>query len=201
MTTYIAFDIEKAGCGLIGHPIFSIGICVGDADGNVLQKKRINLRIGWPLVDDNGRIKNYGSFEPRCWDQFWSKQPKDLVEQLKSGAVDQHEGFASFSRFLDTFEDNAEVVFLSDNPSFDIATLDANLERYSNRMPLRYSASWAYRTVVDTDSVMDLLPKRELAKITEKFVDPFVVHDHDPANDAEYIYRSYVAVRSHFTKN
>ena len=140
--TYVAFDIEKAGCMNYAHPMVSIGYAVGDSEGKLLDKNKINLKVTWPKVNENGVVTNYGDFEPRCWDEFWSKRPTSLITNLQENAVSQAEGMQVFANFLDGLEKKYEkIVFLSDNAGFDIAALDINLERYVRRIPLRYSTT------------------------------------------------------------
>lgn len=191
---YVSFDIEKAGKMTIKHAVVSIGYCVGDAEGNVLEKNKINLKVGWPVIDDEGTVVDYNAFEKRCWDEFWSKQPESLINNLKENAVPQTEGFLRFSDFLDQLETKyKKVVFLSDNAEFDIGSLNVGLEIYCGRGPLRYTSAGKYRSIMPPDDLLESLDSNLQTKLVEKYITPYVVHDHDPSNDAEYIYRQYVA--------
>lgn len=193
MKAFVAFDIEKTGCLNYTHPIVSIGYVVGDSKGNLFEKKKINLLVKWPQCDLKG-INCYGDFEPRCWDEFWSKRPSELLKALQQNALSQEEGLKQFAEFLNSLELKYEsIVFLSDNASFDIAALDVNLERYAKRNPLRYSTTGKYRSLLPPDDLFETLSVEQQNELSKKYITPFVVHDHDPSNDAEFIYRQYIA--------
>lgn len=175
--TYVALDIEKAGA-MNKYPIVSIGWCVGDSNGNVLEKRKLNLQVDW----------NH-DFEPRCWNEFWAKMPLELIESLKLNALPQPEGFAYFSNWLNQLEEKYnKIVFLSDNASFDIAALDNNLERYCGRMPLRYTSDNRYRSIIAPDDILWTINRDKLEDLYKQY------SDHDPSNDAECIYRQYMEV-------
>lgn len=187
-TTYIAIDIEKAGCLISKHPIVSIGYCIGNDQGDIYKKGKINLKVEWPY-----------DFEPRCWNSFWSKQSKEMIDNLKENAVEQRDGFVLLNDMISKWERDYEtIVYLSDNPSFDIANIDYNLEKYCDRKPLRYSSKdESYQNVISTDDLFYSLNKATTDDIQREFIEPFVKHDHDPANDAEVIYRQYIGYKLH----
>ena len=194
--TYVALDIEKTGCMHYKHPVVSIGYCVGDGQGNIYTKNKFNLTVNWPTIN-NDNIIDFGDFEPRSWKEFWMKQDNKLIDELKKDTVTQAIGFQAFNMLLKNLEEKyGELIFLSDNLSFDIACLDINLERYCNRRPLRYSSfSDNYQSVLPADDLLYSLPQEIIKEATEKFITPYVKHDHDPMNDAEYIYRQYIAYK------
>lgn len=196
---FVALDIEKAGALHIKHPIVSIGWCIGDADGKVLCKDRINLNVKWPTIEQNPDVRDYGDFEPRCWDEFWSKRPRDLIDSMKANAYEQKKGIEQFARLLDFLETeypspNHEIVFLTDNPAFDIAALDVALELQVGRMPIRYDSKGRYRSIQIPDEAMHLLSAHDARDLVRAYVDCVVKHDHDPSNDAEHVYRQYLLV-------
>lgn len=200
---YLALDIEKTGSKNLQHPICSIGWCLGLEDGTVLEKNRINLKVKWPIKMADSL--DYGDFEPRCWDEFWSKHPSALVELITRDAVGMTTGMFQFSALLDRLEEQYpspeyKLTFLSDNASFDIAALDVNLERYVNRIPLRYSKTCKYRAIEAPDDMLDVFPSHVVKKLVAQKIDPYVSHDHDPANDAEHIYRQYLLMQHLKTK-
>jgi hypothetical protein len=194
----VTFDIEKTGRMNLGHPINSIGWCVGDLFGRVLQKSKINLKVRWPtIVSEDTKTMDYGDFEPRCWDEFWSKRPPALIEELKKDAHEQEFGMTKFATWLDVLEKEYpeathKIVFLSDNASFDIAALDVNLERYTKRGPIRYSLSGKFRSLYPPDDMLAIVPDDVLEPLIKKRIDAVVEHDHDPSNDAEHIYRQFI---------
>jgi len=198
-TILVALDIEKAGCQLMTHPIISIGWCIGDTDGTVLDKSSLNIQTDWPITNESGKVIQYGAFEPRCWDEFWSKQSPELIRELKRDTIPQPVALQYFSSFLDSLENKYpenthKIKFLSDNAAFDIATLDYNLEIYAGRRPLCYSKTGKYREVEALDNMLDMLPS-EIVNVEKVKINDLVKHDHHPANDAEVIYREWLLAR------
>lgn len=55
----LAIDIETNGPDVLRHEIISIGYCIGDTDGKIFTKGRINFRFST-------------EFEPSCG-KFWSR--------------------------------------------------------------------------------------------------------------------------------
>lgn len=183
---FVAFDIEHTG-----ETLLAIGMCVGNELGQVLQKKRVNVSVKWPDGD------LLGDFEPRCWNEFWSKQPQSLIDTLKTNAVSLKDAIDMLVDWLNELErlyppTDYKIKFLSDNPSFDIGNLDWYLKTQCGRRALRYSNDGTYRSVKNPNDMLEMFPKekveQELAKIRS-----IIKHDHDPANDAEFIYRQYLA--------
>lgn len=185
---YVAFDIEHTG-----EILLAIGMCVGNEDGDVLKKKRVNVKVHWP--DDH----SLGDFEERCWNEFWSKQSSELIATLKENAIPLKHAIETLAGWLNELEttypsSDYEINFLSDNPSFDIGILDHYLKTICGRRALRYSLDGVYRSVENPDDMLKMFLKQdvegELNLIRNK-----VLHNHDPANDAEFIYRQYLAAR------
>lgn len=59
----VAFDIEAAGHSEQAHGLVAVGVCVL-LGGEVIHKQR------WVVVREEGK-----SFEPRCLQEFWMKNP------------------------------------------------------------------------------------------------------------------------------
>ena len=41
---------------------------------------KFNIEVKWPMVKKNGKTTEYNDFEKRCYDEFWSKQDKKVIE-------------------------------------------------------------------------------------------------------------------------
>lgn len=197
----VAVDIEKTG-STFNHPCCSVGFYVSDLDGKKLQTLKVNLWVDWPVIT-NDKL-DYRDFEPRCWDEFWSKQPADILEKAQQECIPQAIGWKKICNFIDTLEvlypsDTHKIVFATDNASFDIANIDYNLLRYCSRMPMRYTKTENYRSIVAADDMFDMLPA-EIRNKERKLIDEQVTHDHDCINDAKYICLQYIAVRRYLNK-
>lgn len=196
---YVAVDIEKTGSQLLAHKIISIGLCVGNETGEILERKRIDLQVKWFTQDD------YGDFEPNCVDEFWDSRPELRPLFDHPGALPQATGILQFADWIDNLEERFphpayKIKFVSDNPSFDIATLDLACEIHAARRPIRYSARQypdargtrhQYRAIEVPWKLLDAFPEvevnREVARIKET-----LTKKHDPVQDAEFIYRLYM---------
>ena len=189
---YACFDIEKAGDGPFRHPVVSIGAVVGDAEGNVLRKLRINLKVDWPvkLADE----WQYGDFEKRCFHEFWEKLDPALVETLKRDAHPQEQGWALFAEWFNKLELelDGELWVCSDNPSYDISNINVNLDRYCARPGMHYKCQskgkYEYRGDIRDPTEMakaftDTMSKEIKAKAASK-----CAQTHLPDDDAENIY-------------
>ena len=205
----VSLDVEKAGMMPLKNPIVSIGHCVGDLDGNILDKGRHNMTVQWPVEKDfktneadqttidikDSQKMDYGDFEPICYEEFWSKQPPALIGLL------QDTNRRSFNKCIRLFvnwlnaleqqypEDTHTIRFLSNNPNYDFGAIDSVLEREVGRLPARCSTSGKYRSCTNPKNMLDMLPDNLRATYDKKIT---AMHDHDPANDAEYVYRMYL---------
>lgn len=186
-TIFVAHDIEKTGSFISSNPVISVGFYLGDENGNEIDKRRFNLEVNWP--DENG---NYNDFESRCWNEFWSKQDSNIIEDCKKDCKDQKTSWIEIKDFINDLEKKyTKIKFLTDNASFDTATIDYNLEKYTGRAPMRYSTSGKYRSVISSDDMLDMLPEDKFNKVMEN-IKSKAVHDHNPVNDAKFIYLMYI---------
>lgn len=206
----VAVDIEKTGDRLMADRIISVGLQIGYPEnpeptgeddptplkGWLIESKRFNFQVEWFDVEK----KTYGDFEPRCVDEFWSRQSETIIADCKENALPPKEGWASFRGYIDSLEEKYpyqqyKLRFLSDNPSFDIAGIDCELERYDHPILRRTKGAFPwphnYRSVVAADDCLFILPKNSQDYIM-KDIKEVVQHDHNPLNDAYCIYLYYV---------
>jgi hypothetical protein len=194
-TAYVAHDIEKTGSFLIQNPVISVGFYIGDENGNELEKKRFNMEVNWPETDD------YKDFEPRCWNEFWLKQDKSIIDDCKIDAKDQKTSWNELKIFIDSLEEKyTKIKFLTDNASFDTASIDYNLEKYTDRVPMRYSTNGKYRGVISADDMLDMLPEDRFNEAMTNIKNN-AKHDHNPVNDAKFIYLMYIEAMKYKNNN
>jgi hypothetical protein len=148
---------------------------------------------------DGSQVLSYGDFEPRCWHEFWAPRP-ELQDFIKQNVVSPQEAMLQFAKMLADLEiefpeNRFKIKVLSDNPSFDVGRLDMYLDKYVQRMPVRYSGLHRYRSVDAPDDMLSVFPKEVVKTLIQTKIDPVVQHDHNPANDAEHIYRQYLLVQ------
>jgi DNA polymerase III epsilon subunit-like protein len=193
MTTYIAVDIEATGASYKKHKVLSVGFVVGDGTV-VLERKRFNVLALWKPVEEGG------DFEARCINEFWSKMDEKTKEECKRDAVEDFVAWKAIEGWLNEMEHKYEKIeFLTDNASFDIARIDYCLDKYCDRLPMRFSTTGKYRAIYSADDMYEMLSSEQRA-ICDKQIAEIVVHDHNPVNDAEYVYMQYVMVMKYRLK-
>jgi hypothetical protein len=188
---YVAHDIEKAGVHMIKYPVVSVGFVVAD-DIDVIEKRQFNISVNW-YENIDGACVHYGDFEKRTVDEFWNRIPID-PRGMQANAKPAAEAWAEIRAFIDALETeyaDAEIIFLTDNNSFDTANIDYNLELYTGRAPMRFSTSGVYRAVINADDMFSMMSDKDQqsarAMIAER-----VTHSHNPTDDAHYIYEQYI---------
>jgi hypothetical protein len=174
-----AIDIEKDGDRL-NDPVLCFGTCLGTPNGRIIEKKiwYLPIQSEKPLGEYWNRPENLPLY------QFFRKAGADTT---LDGAVKK------FVEYYDNLEERFPTINLklvTDNPAYDIESLDYLVHTVANRPPLRYSSNGKkYRTVIDVSQRMNALHIKELLNTK---VSQVAVHDHRPDNDAEYIYRLWV---------
>jgi hypothetical protein len=199
-TILVSVDIEKAGCLIAKHPVISVGFSVGDTNGRLFSQRKFNVSVNWFQKDSEGNVTNYGDFEKRCVDEFWSKLPQSTIEKCLTNPepLPAESAWIAIGAWIDFLEElypigEYEIKFVSDNPSFDIGNIDYCLERYAGRIPMRYTSKGKYRSIVTSDDMLYMLPTKALVEAKER-IDNQVTHDHDCVNDSYNIMLQYVEV-------
>lgn len=183
----VSVDIEKAGC-MFKYPIISIGFVVGHKE-EINERIRFNIKVVWKSEKDGG------DFEDKCIKEFWSKQKNEIINGCKENALPPKEAWILIEKWINELEtkypiDKYKICFLTDNASFDIASIDYELEKYRDRPPMRYSSDGKYRSVYSADDMLSVLNDVDKVKVYKK-IDNIVKHDHNPVNDAYHIYLQY----------
>jgi hypothetical protein len=183
----VAIDIEKAGCMPLTHPIVSIGFVVGHKE-TILEKKRFNFAVDWRSESEGG------DFEDRCINEFWSQRSQDIIDGCKENALPAEVVWPTVVAWINELETTYpapehKIYFLTDNGSFDVAGVDNAFQKYAKRKPMRYSSSGVYRSVVSADDMFYMLGS--LRDVATKEIKEIVVNDHNPVNDAHYVYMQY----------
>jgi len=192
----VAVDIEKSGSMMAKHPVVSVGFCIGNIDGSVIEKKRFNLIVQWFILNPGQDLHFWGAFEPRCVREFWSKQSEAMIQAcgqnpLSSSQPDGWKEIAAYVDGLETRFPSREIIILSDNPSFDIGNIDHHLEKYANRAPMCYSSKGKYRSVKDASDMFSMMPAARQRESSDVIGD-IAPYDHDPCDDAHSIMLQYV---------
>lgn len=195
-TVYLAIDVEKVDDGQ-GAAIVAFGACLGDAHGKVLQT------ASWYPA-----MPSYAKFGERCKAEFWDKHV-GLYESFAARARPAAEVYAEFRCWLDALElQYPKIVILSDNPAYDLGAIDNRLEKYCDRLPVRYTSTGVYRWVSDWSERSDALGcYGKVREIAAKLMGDRLKRAHNPEIDAEYIYhcsviteRIRVAIKSDLDK-
>lgn len=192
-----SLDIETSGAKYTKHGILSIGWCAGRTDGT-FDSGQINMSL--PEGTD---------FEQKCWEEFWSKNISTL-QKLKEGAVSPVEGIKNFISILDGYEQDYDVMIITDNPSFDIGFINYYLATYLDRNPLTYDSFEKYRPIFDTDcytrGVLHMqynnkwTSDRDIIAHLNIDTSEFTSHSHTPKDDATRIFQLHRAVLQKLAK-
>lgn len=183
---FVAVDIETLGAWYC-HPVVAVGFAIGDHKGNILETKLFTISANWKPCSQGGDM------EDRCYNEFWSKHP-DMMRVYQKDAVEPPIAWNMINEFINNLEKkypDKKIKFLTDNAAFDIARIDFNLEKYCKRLPMRLSTTGKYRALYGADDMLAMLPPRA-RKEADKVIDTIVIHDHNPVNDATYVYHQYI---------
>jgi len=196
----VAVDIEKTGDRLLADRIISVGLHVGTKYGETKKYKKFNFLVEWFDL----KAKTNGDFDPICVDEFWSKQSKEVIRQCQENPepLERVAGWKAFRKYIDDLEDEFpneqyKIVFLTDNASFDIASIDRELEQYGGFKLLRRTHRnyknfrHNFRSVIAADDMFKMLSDLQQETCQAK-IDAVVKHDHNSLNDAHCIYLQYV---------
>lgn len=192
---YLAIDIEKAGDRFC-DPILMIGCCLGDNKGKIIESKAFC-----------GPVPAKEEFDKRCWDEFWVKN-LNILERIRETGI--AEGVKTKEQMIDNFmtyyydldtrfgpftrSGNKRLIVLSDNPAFDISSIDQALIQQGNyTYPLRYMKTGQYCRVEDPSERSGGFPSKKSKQIMDK-VRVMTPHDHWAENDAIGIYQWMMAV-------
>lgn len=183
-TVIFAFDIEARGKSPSKHGIVSCGIIVGNLKGNVIYKMRLNIS------ELPGQ-----TFESRCMEEFWNKQP-ELLTELSKDQITPEQFAKKFREILDLCDCNYNVYLLCDNPAFDAKFIDYYLD-LAGCDSMQYKADGkTYQSVHDSDSYARGYMKYKFDKPWMSDRDLGVeipdLPTHYPENDAERIYNVHL---------
>lgn len=189
----LSFDIERSGA-TTEYDTIALGASVVDAELKELDRYYCNCYF-----------PKETKFEPRCWEQFWSKHLDTLAVLTYTGdktklerEKEMIEGFQNFRSKWEkkSQEDKLEYYLTSDNNVYDGGFInDLIYKHMPNTLPIPYHASnQEYEAFFESHSMAKgfLLANGINAdwglvdKIRTLYDVPksTVVHDHNPANDA-----------------
>ena len=180
---YLAIDIEKGGDCPTRHPLLALGVCLGSAAGGVLEKKTWCLK---PLPTQ--------TMEDVCVTEFWAHH-SDLLDRIQAAAADPAEGLNSFNEYLCGLHARfpaATFGILSNNPAYDIGTLDAVMCASFRDRPIRYLGDGKYRSISDPS---EMVKGQNSKKKVYSWAMARAKADHWPENDAEFIYWTFIAAQ------
>lgn len=144
MIMYVALDIESFGPRL-DDPVVAIGYVVGDESGHIKESGVICIEADVKQI------------EQQCYDQFWVHQ-QALLKRIQEHAIPSPDAWFTFKEWIDGLETkypDDTIIFLSDNPVYDIGKLDFHLYMYTQRAPLRYTTLLKYRSIEDPSEQLE----------------------------------------------
>jgi len=193
----VAIDIEKAG-PLPTSKIVSIGVTYGPLEEKVeLKTLKINVQARWPKPTEDSSL----DFNAQTWKQFWKRFPDAISAAMTNpDPVMGWEAANLFSGLIYRLEEEYpakdwDIRFVSDNPSFDISSLDYMLDKEIHQPPMRYTRHGPepeYRDVYCVDTLLMQFPKPLRDSIKTQAVSAAGPgQPHDAAWDARLIWWQY----------
>jgi len=173
----LAIDIEKLGDYQDAH-IVAIGFCFGDVAGNVIERKAWYISMG-----------EHDKIEERCKREFWDKN-QGLLEHFLSKGRPASIVYGEIAEWLKELEEKyPKIVILSDNPAYDLGGFDHLMQKYTGRLPLRYTTAHGYRWVADySERAYALGIEKEITEAAKKRMGMTEEDKHHPEKDAEFIF-------------
>ncbi len=180
----IALDIETSGSRVSKNGIIAVGYYIGTIDNREIEKGTIYFNLENKEFDDD------------CKAQFWVKHiQKQVLAKANQFGLPPDQAIFKLISIIDRMDQIYKCDIISDNPVFDCGFINYYLDVYLNRPPLQYKLGKYHRHIVD---VRSMIHNRDLWKKTKEEIRkkyPNIKHDHDPMNDATYIYFSYICAR------
>ena len=138
---HISIDIEKLG-PLFNQPLIAVGIFVGDESGRYINGYEFCFL---PPNDENYKqdkpFPRLSSQKDLSTLEWWTKDPNNLkvLEYIRNQSESLETGFPKLVKCIDNVKREAkqkgiDVEFLSDNPAFDLATVDYHIFVLSDGM-------------------------------------------------------------------
>jgi hypothetical protein len=197
MSTFdiVAFDLEGAGDRTSENPTVQIGAVIKASDGTTLAE-----------FQEIGRC-DLDQYEPRCVDEFWSKVDEDSRKRKRfAKAQDAYHMWKHFSDWIVENTKGRKIVFVSDNPGYDVGVANQNLDRYFRGKSLRY-INGVYTKTRDSHSAAEALAaargmgrneweEKTLAWYFEKNKGTKIkksAHTHDALDDANHMANIFLA--------
>ena len=145
-----------------------------------------------------GEVDKYNDFEERCWDKFWSKRDKNILMECLEAPVDNIKW--KVKEFLDKLEDTYpeskfEIRFVSDHLSYDTFEINRLL-----KTSIQYARTGTCRSVCAAEDMFYMIPCQQRT-IYFSQIDVIVKRDHNPANNAHFVYLMYVKALDWKAKN
>jgi hypothetical protein len=228
----VSVDIKTLGNRHESEP-FSVGFCYGTTWLD-RKKYRITIRPSSyshyyadtdtdadtdtketddnPLFDETFLPDWEQICDPVTYEGFW-KNHEMVLRNLWRDALHPKKAWKEIDKFIKTIyniaeEDNNEVIWISDNPSYDFSHLDHGISKYLDQLPVRFSNrqtkseikqyfkennkypdSYENHCIEDPSEQIKFHPHKN---IIEKIVKTIVQHTHYPDKDAEEIYLTYL---------
>lgn len=140
-------------------PILSIDYIVSSDFDGIIESKRINMNVNYPVIDDNGEVLTYGDFPPDDWNSYWSGI--DFTE-YKENAMSQIDGIELFINFIDrletTYPENTHIIkFVVRDYIYGWSHLNHWIDEYHDRMHAEVSSSGTIRQVIAPSIILDAI--------------------------------------------
>lgn len=172
---YIVIDVESNGSSVKKNSMFALGGVAME-----VTTKSVLGGFAYNVEETSGT-----EMEPRCWDEFWSKN-KQMYDHLHEEQTTEKNMVLQLVEFVKKIENmGKQIMFASDCSVYDWKWVDTAILNHESINPLGYTAMDIYSYAAG----MFKEPRHSVWKTIEKLrgstlhVDS-VNHDHNPFNDA-----------------
>lgn len=198
-----SIDIEKLGGKPRKYPIVQIGLCEIDATEPCLIGAPHAFYFDIPRDREKPKTEDekkglvptrYLAIEPACFERFW-KSRMETLDKILSVAKPPEALWPLFAQTIDKMRANKPAFqWVTDNPAFDLGTVDVHLEEYANHDPMRTNPNGFYDNVMVYDERLAAFDPWVRSLIL-KAADVIQVADHNAIHDAENMAWQYIFIR------
>lgn len=198
MNVFIVIDIEKI------NPRFELGTIAGVAAIAFTIQDNIAIKLGEFSRDIN---VDWSKADPDTL-EWWDNNAKDYKQKvMNSNVKDNMNVWLYFYEFIYGFKDS-NIIFISDNPTFDFSHIDYYLQQYYKIKSLR-TFNGKYLQVWDINSMILSLftpyqpPYKAKQFLVSQYSQTFrknlgqfynTKYTHDPLDDCKYIAKVFIII-------
>lgn len=212
----VTFDVETTGANVFTNVCFAVGFCVGylssDGSSSIVERGKWCVSLGKRDRESWQERWISQNWEPRCYDEFWSKHT-DVLDSLAAQPdllPNESALAAKLNEFLACLEINhPNFTTAFDTVNFDSVWLNIILQRHEYADLAKNRDGTGYRTGHEIDSIrfgglgVDLGNWDSLYQALDKVPDARekLSGEHDPEVDATNMFIDLESIHRYNLRN